>query len=153
MQDLDEYDKKLLRLLQNNNKTTADELGVMVNLSTSAVQRRLKRLRSEKIIQADVSVVSPEAAGIGLTCVVDLILEDGSSKAVDKFKVAMKKSNEVMQCYYVTGTYDFVIIVNTRDMKHYEEFSKKYLMDNANVKYFYTHVIMDKVKMGYTVAI
>jgi DNA-binding Lrp family transcriptional regulator len=91
MQDLDEYDKKLLRLLQENNKITADELGVMVNLSTSAVQRRLKRLRSERIIEADVSVVSPGAAGIGLTCVVDLILEDGSSKAVDKFKIAMKK--------------------------------------------------------------
>lgn len=65
----------------------------------------------------------------------------------------MKKSSEVMQCYFVTGTYDFVIIVNTRDMKHYEEFSKKWLMDNPNVKHFYTHVVMDKVKSGYGVAI
>jgi Lrp/AsnC family leucine-responsive transcriptional regulator len=58
-----------------------------------------------------------------------------------------------MQCYYVTGTYDFVIIVNTKDMKHYEEFSKKYLMDNADVKQFYTHVVMDKVKIGFSVKV
>ncbi len=153
MQSLDEHDKKLLRLLQQNNKMTADELGEMVSLSTSAVQRRLKRLRDDKIIEADVSIISPLAAGIGITCVVDVHMEDGGSKALEKFKATMIRCPEVMQCYFVTGTYDFVLIVQTRDMKHYEEFSKKWLMDNANVKHFYTHVVMDKVKLGYGVAI
>ena len=153
MQDIDEYDKNLLRLLQQNNRTTADELGQIVSLSTSAVQRRLKRLRDDKIIEADISIISSSATGMGTTCVVDVILEDGNSKALEKFKASMKKSREVMQCYFVTGTYDFVIIVNTRDMKHYEGFSKKWLMDNPNVKHFYTHVVMDKVKLGYGVAI
>lgn len=153
MQALDEYDKKLLRLLQQNNKTTAEELGVLVSLSTSAVQRRLKRLREDKMIEADVSIISPLAVGIGITCVVDVILEVGSSKAIDNFKKTMNSCTEVMQCYYVTGTYDFVLIVNTIDMRHYEDFSKKLLMDNANVKHFYTHVVMDKVKAGYAISI
>jgi Lrp/AsnC family leucine-responsive transcriptional regulator len=124
MQELDEYDKKLLRQLQQNNKTTAEELGLLVNLSTSAVQRRLKRLRDDKMIEADVSIISPKAAGIGITCVVDVILEVGNSKAIDNFKTAMQACTDVMQCYYVTGTYDFVLIVNTADMPHYEDFSK-----------------------------
>lgn len=153
MQELDEYDKKLLRQLQQNNKITAEELGLIVNLSTSAVQRRLKRLREEKIIEADVSIISPSAGGIGITCVVDVILEVGNSKAIDKFKTSMQDCTEVMQCYYVTGTYDFVLLVNTTDMRQYEEFSKKYLMDNPNVKHFYTHVVMDKVKVGYGISI
>jgi Lrp/AsnC family leucine-responsive transcriptional regulator len=153
MQELDEYDKKLLRQLQQNNKTTAEELGLLVNLSTSAVQRRLKRLRDDKMIEADVSIISPKAAGIGITCVVDVILEVGNSKAIDNFKTAMQACTDVMQCYYVTGTYDFVLIVNTADMPHYEDFSKKHLMDNPNVKHFYTHVIMDKVKVGYGINI
>lgn len=153
MHDLDEYDKKLLRLLQQNNKMTADELGALVSLSTSAVQRRLKRLRDDKIIEADVSIISPLAVGVGITCVVDVILEDGNSGALQKFKSSMQKCTEVMQCYFVTGTYDFVIIVNTKDMHQYEEFSKKWLMDNPNVKHFYTHVVMDKVKVGYGVNI
>jgi Lrp/AsnC family transcriptional regulator, leucine-responsive regulatory protein len=153
MQVLDEYDKQLLRLLQQNNKKTAEELGAMVSLSTSAVQRRLKRLRDEKMIEADVSIISPLAIGIGITCVVDVILEVGNSKAIDDFKTIMQACNETMHCYYVTGTYDFVLIVNTTDMRHYEDFSKKYLMDNPNVKHFYTHVVMDKVKVGYGVNI
>jgi|SRR5689334_15007964 Lrp/AsnC family leucine-responsive transcriptional regulator len=151
MQPLDEFDKKLLRLLQRNNKTTADELGEAVGLSPSAVQRRLKRLRDEKVIEADVSIVSPQVAGIGITCVVDIVLQDGNSRALEKFKTTMRKCPEVMQCYFVTGTYDFVILVNAKDMQHYEAFSKKWLMDNNNVKHFYTHVVMDKVKVGYSV--
>jgi Lrp/AsnC family transcriptional regulator, leucine-responsive regulatory protein len=153
MQVLDEYDKKLLRLLQQNNKTTAEELGAIVSLSTSAVQRRLKRLRDDKMIEADVSIISPLAVGIGINCVVDVILEVGNSKAIDDFKKSMQACTEVMHCYYVTGTYDFVLIVNSIDMRHYEDFSKKYLMDNANVKHFYTHVVMDKVKVRYGVNI
>jgi Lrp/AsnC family transcriptional regulator, leucine-responsive regulatory protein len=153
MQALDEYDKKLLRQLQKNNRMTADELGLMVSLSTSAVQRRLKRLREDKMIEADVSIISPLVAGIAITCVVDVILETGNSKAIDSFKTSMQACTEVMQCYYVTGTYDFVLIVNTSDMRHYEDFSKKQLMDNPNVKHFYTHVVMDKVKVGYGINI
>lgn len=149
----DEFDKKLLRLLQQNNRLTAEELADAVGLSASAVQRRLKKLRDEKVIEADVSIISPDVAGIGITCVVDVILEKGNSPALEKFKSAMLKSTEVMQCYYVTGTYDFVIIVNAEDMRQYEAFTKKWLMDNPNVKHFYTHVVMDKVKVGYGIAI
>lgn len=153
MHSLDEYDRKLLRLLQENNRRTAQELGEIVSLSTSAVQRRLTRLREDKIIEADVSIISPGVAGSVITCIVDIILEDGNSKALEKFKATMRKCNEVMQCYFVTGTYDFVIIVNAKDMQHYETFAKKWLMDNPNVKHFYTHVIMDKVKVGYSIPI
>jgi Lrp/AsnC family leucine-responsive transcriptional regulator len=148
----DEFDKKLLRLLQQNNRLTADELAEAVGLSSSAVQRRLKKLRDEKIIEADVSIISPSVAGIGITCVVDIILEKGNSQALEKFKTAMLQCHEVMQCYFVTGTYDFVIIVNAENMQQYEMFTRKWLMDNPNVKHFYTHVVMDKVKVGYSVA-
>jgi Lrp/AsnC family leucine-responsive transcriptional regulator len=153
MQYLDEYDKQLLRLVQNNNRLTAEELAASVNLSYSAVQRRMKRLRADKIIEADVSIVSTEVARLGLTCIVDVILEEGNSKALEKFKSSLRRSAEVMQCYYVTGTYDFVLVVNVTDMRHYEEFTKKWLMDSPNVKHFYTHVVIDKVKQGYSVPI
>ena len=148
MRPLDPYDQKLLQLLQQNNRLTAEELSAAVNLSPSAVQRRLKKLREDRIIEAEVAIINPEALGIGITCVVDVILQDGNSKALEKFKTAMRKCPEVSQCYFVTGTYDFVIIVGVRDMRHYEEFTKKWLMDNPNVRHFYTHVVMDKVKTG-----
>jgi Lrp/AsnC family transcriptional regulator, leucine-responsive regulatory protein len=148
---LDEFDKALLRLLQQNNRLTTEQLAVQVNLSQSAVQRRLAKLREEKIIEADVSIISPSAAGIGMVCIVDVILVEGNAKAIDQFKTDMQRCPEVSQCYYVTGTYDFVLVVNTRDMQHFEVFQKDNLMDNPNLKHFYTHVVMDKVKVGFAV--
>lgn len=153
MRDLDEFDKDLLRLLQQNNRLTIEELSEEINLSQSAIQRRLTRLRNEKIIVADVSIVSHEVAGIGITCVIDVILHEGNSKAIDAFKEAMIKCPEVSLCYYVTGTYDFVLIVNARDMSHFEDFQKIKLMDSPHLKHFYTHVVMDKVKLNLSVVI
>jgi Lrp/AsnC family transcriptional regulator, leucine-responsive regulatory protein len=149
MHNLDELDKKILNRLQENNRITAEDLGNMVNLSTSAVQRRLKRLREEKIIEADISIISPTVLGLGITCVVDVALHLGSSKVIESFKKLMSNCAEVMQCYYVTGALDFVIILNVNDMRHYEDFSKTYLMDNPDVKQFHCHVVIDKVKVSY----
>jgi Lrp/AsnC family transcriptional regulator, leucine-responsive regulatory protein len=151
MHEVDEFDKQLLKQLQKNNRLTAEELGKKVNLSTSAVQRRLKKLREEKVIEADISIISPSAVGLDITCIVDVTLYLGNSKVIDRFKKLISACPEVMQCYYVTGTLDFIIIVNTKDMRHYELFSKKYLMDNADVKQFCTHVVMDKVKVDFSV--
>jgi Lrp/AsnC family leucine-responsive transcriptional regulator len=153
MHTLDDYDKVLLRLLQQNNRLTTEELSAKVNLSQSAVQRRITKLRNEKIIEADVSIVSASAVGVSVTCIVDVVLHEGSSKGIEKFKQAMRNCAEVAQCYYVTGTYDFVLIVNVKDMSHFETFSKKHLMDNPNLKHFYTHVVMDRVKVGYGIAV
>jgi len=153
MLQLDEFDRKLLRLLQQNNRLTTEELSNAVSLSQSAVQRRISKLRNEKIIEADVSIVSPAAVGVGFTCVVDVILHEGTSKAIDLFKKEMLKCDEVSLCYYVTGTYEFVLIVNTRDMSHFEEFQKNKLMDSPYLKHFYTHVVMEKAKITHGLAI
>ena len=107
---IDSFDKSILRLLQQNNRLTADDLAEKVGLSSSAVQRRLKRLRSEKIIEADISIISPTVAGIEVTCIVDVSLERGTSQALEKFKSSMLKCKEVAQCYYVTGSADFILV-------------------------------------------
>ena len=153
MQEIDEFDKEILRLLQRNNKVTTEELSLKVSLSQSAIQRRISKLRHSNIIEADVSIISPSVVDIGITCVVDVVLIEGNSKAIDEFKISMNNCQEVSQCYYVTGSYDFVLIVHTKNMAHFEEFSKMHLMDNSNLKHFYTHVVMDKVKVNYGVLI
>ena len=149
---IDSFDKSILRLLQQNNRLTADDLAEKVGLSSSAVQRRLKRLRSEKIIEADISIISPTVAGIEVTCIVDVSLERGTTQALEKFKSSMLKCKEVAQCYYVTGSYDFILVVNAKNMQQFDDFTNKWLLDNPNVKHFYTHVVMDKVKVGFGIS-
>jgi Lrp/AsnC family transcriptional regulator, leucine-responsive regulatory protein len=153
MQTLDDYDRNLLRLLQQNNQLTAQQLGEQVNLSSSAVQRRVQKLRADKIIEADISIVSPAAANIGLTCIVDVCLHEDGARAVDNFMKEFDNSPEVSQCYYVTGTFDLVLVINTENMGQYEAFSSKHFMNNPNVKNFYTHVVMKRLKINYAVSV
>jgi DNA-binding Lrp family transcriptional regulator len=73
--ELDDFDRKILVELQQNNLISAERLGAKVGLSASAVQRRMKRLRDGKVIRADVSVLEPEAIGRPLKVVVEVSLE------------------------------------------------------------------------------
>ncbi len=146
--DLDALDLKLLDLVQENNRISADELSSRVGLSPSACLRRLRRLREERVIEADISVISPEAVGRTLTMVVEVTLERERPDILDDFKRSMRQTPEVMQCYYVTGETDFVLIVTARDMRQYEAFTKTFFFENPHVRRFHTSVVMDRVKTG-----
>lgn len=148
LRPLDEFDVRILEIVQENNRVSAEELAVRVNLSASACLRRLSRLRADGIIEADVSVIAPEAAGRTLTMIVEVTLERERSDIISEFKATMQRLPEVMQCYYVTGDTDFVMIVTAPSMEDYEEFASRFFFDNLNVRRFRTSVVMDRVKVG-----
>lgn len=150
---MDEFDLKLLRLVQHNNRLTAEELNGRVGLSASACQRRLAKLRRKGIIERDIAVVSAEAVGRQLTMIVEVSLERDRADIVDEFKRLMIDTEEVMQCYYVTGDVDFILVVTARDMPHYEAFTKEFFFPNRNIRRFNTLVVMDRVKVGLYVPI
>jgi Lrp/AsnC family leucine-responsive transcriptional regulator len=153
MQIIDKIDKKILNSLQQNNRITAAELGKALHLSTSAVQRRITRLRKEKIIEADVSIISQSVVGRGVTCIVEISLHLGSAKIIEGFKSMLCKCDEVTQCYYVAGNYDFIVTVHTRDMQEYDAFARKYFMNTEVIKQYHTHVVLEKAKSSFTVVL
>jgi Lrp/AsnC family leucine-responsive transcriptional regulator len=145
--ELDDFDRRLLDALQADNRRTGEELAAIVGLSPAACLRRVQRLRDEKVIERDVSILAPEALGRRLTMVVLVTLERESPDVVDGFKRAMRQAPEVMQCYYVTGAADFVLILTADDMADYEGFTRRYLFER-NVRRFETMAVMDRVKTG-----
>lgn len=145
---MDIFDRKLLTLVQQDARLTAEQLGERVGLSASACHRRLKRLRETGVIEAEIAVVSPEAVGRSLTMIVEVALEREHPHIVDAFKRSMRATPEVMQCYYVTGDADFIIVLTARDMKSYEQFTQRFFFDNPQVRRFRTFVVMDRTKVG-----
>ncbi len=143
---MDQFDIELLRLVQVDNKLTAERLSEKVGLSPSACQRRLKQLRNKGVIERDISVIAPEAVGQRVTIIVEVTLEREQPDLIDNFKRSMCKMPEVMQCYYVTGEADFILIITARDISHYQEFSRQFFQENPNIRHFNTHVVMDRVK-------
>ena len=145
--ELDDFDRRLLDALQADNRRTGEELAAIVGLSPAACLRRVQRLRDEKVIERDVSILAPEALGRRLTMVVLVTLERESPDVVDGFKRSMRQAPEVMQCYYVTGAADFVLVLTADDMADYEDFTRRYLFER-NVRRFETMAVMDRVKTG-----
>ena len=148
---LDEFDLKLLDAIQHNVRLTADELAEKIHLSPSSVQRRLCRLREQKIIQAEVAIVSPDALGRSLSAIVEVTLDTDRPKVVEEFQRAIQAAPEVMQGYYVTGNADFVLIVTAKSIQDYEEFAHRFFSKRPHVKYFRTSVVMRLVKWGVSV--
>ncbi|QJR12069.1 HTH-type transcriptional regulator LrpC [Usitatibacter rugosus] len=150
---LDTFDLRILALYQHDTQVPAAEIGAQVGLSAAAVQRRLKRLRETRVIEAETARVSPKSVGLPVTCVVAVDLRDESTREMTRFKRRMVARTEVQQCYYVTGQADFMLIVIAASMEAYEAFTREALLDDANVKSFTTHVVMDRVKVGMSLPI
>lgn len=142
--DLDQFDRALLEEMQSDNQTPARILAERVGLSQSAVLRRLRRLRAEKIITADVSIVNPAVLGVPVTIHVLVSLVRGSQLA-DAFARKLDSRPEIRQASYVTGGADFVLHLQVESMEAYAAFAREVFHDDPNVSSFYTYVAMREV--------
>lgn len=150
---LDAFDRKILSHIQRNARMTAAELSDLVGLSPSACHRRLAALRAGGVIEAEIAVLDPKAVGRRITMIVTVMLEREHSDVITEFKRACREAVEVMQCYYVTGQADFVMVLTARSMEAYDAFVERFLFANRNVRRFETMVVMDRVKVGFDLPI
>ena len=146
MDKIDSFDLKILKLIQENNKITSEVLAKKVGLSSSTCQRRINSMRKTGIIQKDVSIIDRNVLGRKITIVVQVLSDKEGVEYSEEFKKVMIKAPEVMQCYYVTGDYDYVLIATFVDMEEYELFTQKYFLNNTNIKRFSSMVVMNSVK-------
>lgn len=145
---LDAYDIKLLSLLQSNSKLSQRQLSEAVNLSPSAVNRRIAALESEGVITATVAIVDPTAAGRPITILVEVTLENERVDLLDEVRKRFIDCPQVQQAYYVTGDCDFMLIMNVKDMTEYEQLTRELFFVSGNIKQFKTHVAMQRSKVS-----
>lgn len=150
---IDQLDAKILNLVQRNNRLTVEQIGNEVGLSPSACHRRLGRLRAEKVIRGDVALLDPTKVGKKLTMIIDVTLEREGVEVIKRFKDAMRAHPQVMQCYYVTGEKDFILIVSMRDMEEFEVFQNEFCTENPAINRFSTTVVVDPVKVGLSIPV
>ncbi|MCA0906776.1 MULTISPECIES: Lrp/AsnC family transcriptional regulator [Ruegeria] len=148
MTQLDDFDRAILRILQQDNKTTQHKIGEAVNLSAPSVQRRIRRMEAEGVIRANVAVVDPAAVGLQLTIFVELELVSETPDEIDAVKKTLLNAPEVQQCFYVTGEVDFMVVVVVESMAVYEDFTRRMFFENGNIRKFRTFVSMDTIKSG-----
>jgi Lrp/AsnC family leucine-responsive transcriptional regulator len=150
---MDSFDTLILDALQHNNRLTAEALSEKVGLSPDACRKRLAKLRSSDAIEQEVALLNPQTMGRGLIMIVEVTLQNERPAELDRFRDKMKAAPEVMQCYYVTGNADFILILSAKDMADYEDFTRRHFFAEENVARFRTSAVMDRVKVGFTMPI
>ncbi|MBY4640490.1 Lrp/AsnC family transcriptional regulator [Gluconacetobacter entanii] len=145
---LDPHDLAIVRLLQEDAGQPQREIARRVNLSPPAVQRRIARMQKEGVIRRTVAIVDQAAVGFPITVLVNVTLTDDRSATVSAVKAFFRDAPEVQQCYCVTGTAGFVLILLVPSMEDYEERTARLLADNELVRSYHTVVVLDRVKTG-----
>lgn len=145
---LDRLDLRILSLYQRDTTLSGEQIGAQVGLSAAAVQRRLKRLRDEGVIQAETAQLDCRALGLNLTALVHVDLVDESARAARAFVERVLARPEVQQCYGVTGEADYVLVIVAADLPAYEAFCQACLLHDPNVRSFKTQVVLDALRRG-----
>lgn len=143
---LDDLDRRILRVLQLDNRLSFAQIAELVGSSAASCLRRIKRLRDSKAIIADICLIEPKIAGKMITVIVTVELDRERLDLVDEFKRSMLATDEVTQCYMVTGIADFVLIVSVADVGAFDDFVKTKLYSNANIRKFTSMISLDRVK-------
>lgn len=150
---IDEFDRAILRILQQDNRTSQRTIGQAVNLSAAAVRRRIAAMETTGVIQANVALVDHDALSLAITAIVEVLLRDERADTVDQAKTLFSDTPEVQQCYYVTGGVSFMLIIVAPDMKVYEGLTRRLFAENDLVASYRTLVALDRVKAGMAVVV
>ncbi|OLP55735.1 AsnC family transcriptional regulator [Rhizobium rhizosphaerae] len=145
---LDRFDRDILQIVQRNCQRTAEMIAEEIGLSTSAVQRRLKRLREDGIIRSEIAVVDRKSTGTPMVFIVGMEIERDNYDALAKFRIWAERQDHIQQVYYVTGAVDLIAIVTAQDVEHYDDIAALIMAENPQIRRMHTNVVLRDVKLG-----
>ena len=143
---LDEKDIELLRLLQDNARMTVKEIAEKINLTSTPVHERIKRLEETGVIKQYAALVDPSKVGKGLTVICYVSLKEHSKTAGTKFIKAIHSLNEIVECYNISGEFDFMLKVVSENMETYYDFHVNKLSQIENMGQVQSVFVMGVIK-------
>ncbi|WP_298762950.1 Lrp/AsnC family transcriptional regulator [uncultured Polaribacter sp.] len=153
IKNLDLIDLKLLRILQKDAKLTTKEIAARVNLSTTPVYERIKRLEKEGVIEKYTAIVNAEKVDKNLTVFCNITLKEHTKAIGNKFVRDIVALKEVVECYNISGDYDFLLKIMVQDMKHYQSFVINELGSVKNIGSAHSTFVIGVIKHSYAVPV
>jgi len=143
---LDPTDRVILQLLQEDAFLTTKELASRLELTTTPVYERVKRLEREGYIARYAALLDRRKIGLSLLVYCDVALKEHNRDFLIRFEESVVGLPEVLECHHVTGEYDYVLKVVARDMDDYQHFIKEKLAALENIGRVQSHFVMTEVK-------
>jgi len=142
---MDETDRRILRLLQDDASLSASEVARAVGLSASPCWKRIKRLQDEGIIKRQVALLDADRLGFGLTVFVSIKTGEHSSQWLAQFSHTIAEMPEVQEFHRMAGEVDYLLKVVVRDMAAYDKFYKR-LIELSALSEVTSRFSMEKIK-------
>ena len=145
---MDNMDIKILKLLQKNSRITASEIGSLINLSVPACSERLRKLESTGVIKQYTAIINPESLKKLLTAFMYIGLE--RPKYIDKFLEAVNEEDDILECHYLAGDFDYLLKIITENTFTLEKLLNR-IKSVQGVHRTRTIVILSTIKNNYSV--
>ncbi|MEH6521809.1 Lrp/AsnC family transcriptional regulator [Sulfitobacter sp.] len=124
---MDDKDRQIIRALQRNSRMTNQDLAAEVNLSPSPCLRRVKLLEQSGALKGYTADIDAQAYGLPVTVFVRVSLTGHTEKVVQQFEKQISRVDQVLECFVMTGTSDYLLRVVVADLADYESFVRKRL--------------------------
>jgi len=145
-QQIDETDRRILALLQEDASLTAADVAARVGLSQSPCWRRIDRLERSGVIRRRVALIDRQALALGVLVFARVKFAPGSRESLTEFETAMREAPEVQECHMLMGETDFLLKVVTRDVAAYEHFLREKLSRLSAVREVHSSIALSEVK-------
>lgn len=144
--DLDDFDRKILRALQQNANWSMAELGQEVGLSHTPCWRRYRRLETEGVIRGKVVLLDPRKLNLNVIVYVYITIKSHNEDSLNEFESAVQDVQEVVECYSTSGDKDYVLRVLVNDVEHYELLLKRTIAHLPNIASINSTFALKQVK-------
>ena len=143
---IDSTDRRILHLLQRNARLTIQEIGTQINLSKTPIHERIKRLEREGVIDRYVTIVDKKKLGNMLMVYCQVTLDRQTRDSFTAFEVDVRELPEVLECNRVSGTFDYLLKIVSRDMDTYNHFYQERLSIIPGTLHISSFFVMAEVK-------
>jgi Lrp/AsnC family transcriptional regulator len=139
-------DVEIMKLLQSDATLSSAAIAERVNLSQSPCWRRINRLEEDGLIRRRVALLDRDALGMDVVVFATINLTSTGRQNLLEFERDIVEHQEVMECYTMTGIWDYMLKIVTRDIRHYEEFVRNTLTASPSIRELHSHMAVTEIK-------
>lgn len=143
---LDETDIGILRLLQRDASLTNKEIAAQLHKAVATIHERVKRLKEEGVIKRMVAILDRKQIDKSLIAFSHVLLSDHTAETLNNFETEVAKFPEVMECFQMTGQFDFILRIATSDMEAYHNFYRNKLARLPNITTVQSFFVLSETK-------
>lgn len=145
-ESLGKKDIEILKLVQRDAATSTAAIAEKVNMSQSPCWRRINRLEQDGLIQRRVALLGRNALGMDVVVFATINLTSTGRQNLIEFEREIVRHAEVIECYTMTGIWDYMLKIITRDIRHYEDFVRNTLTASPSIRELHSHMAVTEIK-------